>query len=506
MFRLSSSLRNLITLCVCAFTGACGYGQPKTLTILNTNDIHASFLPHEAYWMRSDPKPMVGGFYELWWMVDSIRSAKGAVLLLDAGDVMTGTPISEIEYKGATGGALFEMMNLTRYDAWTIGNHDLDISQDNLRKLIGIQKCPTVSANLTDTAGAFPFHNREYVIIERGGLRIGIIGLMSRDLFHLTNTKNLTGLKVLSPPEVTQRIIDKIRAETDLIVALSHEGVDDDSILAASTHGLGVIIGGHSHTRLKTPKLINGVVICQAGSNCENLGELSLTVSDHAVTNFDGKLLQLWARHPMAKNDLTKLIDEFKSKIDREYGEVIGTLSTDWKRGGSAESNVGNFVADAAREGAGAEVGVTNSSGIRNDLHAGPITRLALFEIMPFRNTLCTFRISGADLRALARRYLESVVDHKASIQLSGLNCTWKRVNGGPEIQKLTVAGKDISDASEYTCATSDFVINQADKYLGMTPASVTYLPTTVYQAIVAKVKKEKIIDSRIENRFQETQ
>ncbi len=125
---------------------------------------------------------------------------------------------------------------------------------------------------------------------------------------------------------------------------------------------------------------------------------------------------------------------------------------------------------------------------------------------MPFRNTLCTFRISGADLRALARRYLESIVDHKASIQLSGLNCTWKRVNGGPEIQHLTVAGKEVSDASEYTCATSDFVINQADKYLGMAPASVTYLPTTVYQAIVAKVQREKIIDSRIENRFQETQ
>jgi len=159
-------------------------------------------------------------------------------LLLDAGDVMTGTPISEIEYKGATGGALFEMMNLTRYDAWTIGT-TISISRRIISGTDWNPKMPTVSANLTDTAGAFPFGNKEYVIIERSGLRIGIIGLISRDLFHLTNTKNLTGLKVLSPPEVTQRIIDKIRAETDLIVALSHEGVDDDSILAASTHGLG---------------------------------------------------------------------------------------------------------------------------------------------------------------------------------------------------------------------------------------------------------------------------
>src|SRR5262249_13543276 len=119
-------------------------GQPKSLTILHTNDIHASYVPHEALWVQSDPKPMVWGFEELWWTVDSLRKPKGATVLLDGGDIMTGTPISDIEYKEASGGALFEMMNMTGYDAWTIGNHDLDISQDNLRKLTAIAKFPTV--------------------------------------------------------------------------------------------------------------------------------------------------------------------------------------------------------------------------------------------------------------------------------------------------------------------------------------------------------------------------
>jgi 5'-nucleotidase/UDP-sugar diphosphatase len=487
-------------------TGSSSCAQPKTLTILHTNDIHAAFLPHEAGWVQATPKPMVGGIGELAWMVDSVRKVKTNNIFLDGGDVMTGTPISEFDYKGGTGGALFQMMNLIGYDAWTIGNHDLDISQDNLKKLTDIATFQTVSANLTDSAGGFPLHNKPYVILNKAGLRIGIIGLMSKDLYHLTNTNNLNGLIVHSPEEVTQKIVDAITPQTDLIIALTHEGVDEDSILAAATHGINVIIGGHSHTRLKSPKFINNVIICQTGSSCENLGELEIIVENHTVTHYDGKLLQLWARHTLPENDLTKLVGEFKGKIDKEYGEVIGTLTSDWKRGGKGESNIGNFIADAMREGANAQIGVTNSSGIRKDKSAGSITKLDLFEIVPFRNVLCTFRMNGKDLRAFAERYAQSLSEGKSSIQISGLKCTWKNTGGKVTIEKLTVMGETVADDKTYLCATSDFVVNQADKYLGMIPTAVEYTPTTVFQTMVAKVQHDKTVNSVVENRFQEIQ
>ena len=107
--------------------------QPKTITILHTNDIHASFVPHEAVWVKENPKPLVGGFNELSFVVDSLRHVKPVTLLLDAGDVMTGNPITEYTYGGAEGGALFEMMNRIGYELWTPGNHDFDISSANLR-------------------------------------------------------------------------------------------------------------------------------------------------------------------------------------------------------------------------------------------------------------------------------------------------------------------------------------------------------------------------------------
>jgi 5'-nucleotidase/UDP-sugar diphosphatase len=497
-------LQALASMFIALLCVSCSQSQPKSLTILHTNDIHASFLPHEAFWMRSDPKPMVGGFQELWWMVDSIRKAKGDVLILDGGDVMTGSPISEIDYKGSTGGALFEMMNNIGYDAWTIGNHDLDISQDNLRQHTAIAHFTTLSANLTDTLGNFPFNNKEYIIVNKNGLRIGIIGLMTPDLFNVTNTKNLHGLIVHSPVETTQKLIDKIQEQCDLIVVLSHEGVDVDSTVAAGTHGLNVIIGGHSHTRLKSPKVVNGVIICQTGSNCENLGEVELTVENKKVTHFDGKLHSLWLRHTPVENELSRLVNEYKLKIDKEYGEVIGTLATDWKRSGRDESNIGNFMVDAIREGANADLCIANSSSLRKDLSAGPIRKLDLFEIMPFRNTLCTFTMTGKEVRAFAQRYAKAMAEGTSSTQVSGLKCTWKRLPDGVAIEHLTINNNEIDDLKSYTCATSDFAVNQADKYLGFIPANVNYSDTTIFQTLLAKVMREKTINSQIERRFEE--
>jgi 5'-nucleotidase/UDP-sugar diphosphatase len=497
--------RHIVFLFVSAFAASGVHAQPKTITILHTNDMHAAFLPHEAAWVRTDPKPLVGGFEELWWIVDSLRTAKNETILLDAGDVMTGTPISDIAYKGADGGGLFEMMNGIGYDAWTIGNHDLDISQNNLRKLTEIATFPTLSANLVDSAGRTSLGNKEYIIVNKGGVRVGIIGIMSSDLFRLTNTNNLTGLNVLPPADVVQKIIDKIDPQTDLIIALTHQGVDEDSILAVRTRGLDIIVGGHSHTRLTTPKYINNVIICQAGTRVENLGELEVTVENGNVTSYTGKLIQLWPRQRGEKSGISDLIDRFRSQIDREYGEVVGTLTEDWKRG-RGETPIGNFVADAMREAVGADFAVTNSTGIRKDLVAGPVKKLDIFEVSPFRNVVTTVVMTGKEVKALALWNARLIAENRGSVQTSGLFCTWKRGPHGVELVSLKVGDKDVEDAKTYVCATSDYIVNQGDKYLGIVPTNSAFANTTMFQAIVAKAAREKTLVSDRKPRFEETQ
>lgn len=498
----TSSLETFMKRLLIPFLGliicACGPSTAqKTVTILHTNDIHGGFLPREATWMKTIPKPMIGGFSELVHTVDSIRSEHPDALLLDAGDVMTGNPISDIEYGGAQGGALFEMMNRIGYTSGCPGNHDLDISQENLRGLISIQKFPALSANLVNNDGALPLGNKEYVIVERNGVRIGIFGLMLQGLARVVNQTNLEGLRVLSPVETAKRIIAELDPLTDLIVAVTHQGVDDDSLLAASVKGLDVIVGGHSHTRLQTPKVINNVIIVQAGSNAENLGVLELIVDNDRVVRHSGSLLQLWSRADRTTR-LSPIIDSLKMIIDNVYAEVIATLDEDWMRG-EGETKIGNFITGAMAEAAAAQIGFTNNHGIRKNLSAGSVTKRDLYEVLPFRNTLVTFQLSGKQLRSIIEYYLK----RKPAIQISGVICHWKSsTSGEPEIVRIEVGGRPLINDQMYICATNDFFAGQAEKYIGMEISQPVFLTQTMFDAVEVAVRKAKTLTSRVEGRF----
>jgi len=468
--------------------------QPAKLTILHTNDMHAAFVPHEAMWIKETPRPLVGGFAELFFQSDSIRKITPALLMLDAGDVMTGNPITERVYGGVAGGALFEMMNRIGYDLWCPGNHDFDISQDNLRGIVRLAKFPTVCANLVNDRGEFLFGNRPYALVERGGIRIGIIGVMSRDLYNLVYQNNLVGIRVLSPSATVQKYVDELSPQTDLLIALTHEGVADDSMLATEVKGLDIIVGGHSHTRLKKPKIVNGVIIVQAGSNAENLGTLTVTADHHNVVLVDGGLIPLRASTIRPPSSVSRLADSMETEIEREYSEVIATLEGDWMRK-DGQSAVGTFVADAQREAAGAEVGFMNNFGIRRDVAAGPLTKKTLFEMLPFRNILTTFKLSGRQLRDIMVYNIEK----RPAIQIAGMSGVWERGAYGKVVfTSIEVGDRPLDEERMYVCAASDYFVGEAKRYLGLEVAQPVYLKQTVYAAVERAVRELKTITPEV--------
>jgi 2',3'-cyclic-nucleotide 2'-phosphodiesterase (5'-nucleotidase family) len=486
--------KNAFRILVACLTAGAVYGQGTTLTILHTNDIHASFMPHEAYWVKATPRPLVGGFAELKFIVDSIRAVKPATLLLDAGDVMTGNPITEHSYGGAQGGALFAMMDSIGYDVWCPGNHDFDVSQDNLRALIRIATFPAVCANLVDTLGLYPVGNVPYVILERGGLRLGILGLISQELYDLVNQNNLTGLRVLSPVETAQKFIDELKPKTDLVIALTHQGVEEDSQLATGVRGLSIIVGGHSHTRLRHPKVVEGVLIVQTGSNTENLGELDMTVEGGRVTQYDGTLIPLWNREKRPPSSVSVIADSMQREIDRDFDRVICTLRGNWMRS-ETQSAIGTFLADAQREAAGAEIGFMNNGGIRRDVSAGPLTKKALFEILPFRNILTTFQLTGKQLRNIM---VYNIVK-KPGIQIAGMSGQYrKRPDGDVEFTSIEVGGKPLDEGRSYPCAASDFFVGEAKRYLGEEIRLPVYLKATVFEAVERIVRARREIIPRV--------
>jgi len=475
-------------------------GQTRTLTILHTNDMHAQFVPHEAAWVKDNPKPMVGGFVRLAELIDSIRALRPATLVLDAGDVMTGNPITDIQYDGAEGGALFQMMNLIGYDAWSPGNHDFDVSQDNLRALVRIAGFPTLSANLVNDHGEFPIGNRPYAVFEKGGLRIGVIGLISPELYDLVNQNNLVGIRVLSTAETVQKYVAELRPKSDLIILLTHQGVDFDSALATNLSGVDLIVGGHSHTRLRAPKTVNGVPIVQTGSYTESLGLVEITVDNGKVVKVFGKLIPTWPSTPSAKSPVAALADSMQGLVDKEYNEVIGVLGTDWKRA-EGQSAIGTFIAEAQREAAAADVAFMNNHGIRKDQLAGPLTKRAIFEILPFRNILTTFQLSGKQLLQVMTYNLEK---HPA-IQIAGMTATYSRIAGGAvKLEDVQVQGQPLEEEKMYRCAASDYFVGEAKRYLGLEIQQPYYLKQTVFAAVEKAVRKAKRIEPRVLYSIQE--
>lgn len=463
---------------------------PKTLTIVHTNDIHAQFVTKEAFWVRQTPKPQVGGLARIKELVDSIRALNPGTLVLDAGDVMTGNPISDRPYHGAEGGALFAMMNMIGYDAWCPGNHDFDISQDNLRRLVRIASFPTLSANLVNDRGDFAVGNVPYAIVAKGGLRIGIIGLMTPELYNLVNQNNLVGIRVLSPAETVRKYVDTLKGKTDIVVLLTHQGVELDSVLATEISGVAVIVGGHSHTRLRSPKIVNGVIIVQAGSSTENLGELRLTVENGNVVKYSGSLIPAWVIGKPPRGPLAALVDSMQSEINLEYSEVIGTLKGDWTRS-EWQSPIGTFIADAQRRAAAADVGFMNTHGIRKDQGAGPMTKRDLYEILPFRNVLVTFELNGGELTGVLR-YL---VEKHPAIQIAGMSATYTiRSDGTADLHDVLVGGKPVETGEMYKCVASDYMIGEAKRYLGTEIAQPYFLQQTLFEAVEKRVRDIRTI------------
>jgi 2',3'-cyclic-nucleotide 2'-phosphodiesterase (5'-nucleotidase family) len=245
-----------------------------------------------------------------------------------------------------------------------------------------------------------------------------------------------------------------------------------------------VIIGGHSHTRLKKPKYINGIIIAQTGSNCENLGVLDLTIENRGVTSWNGGLHQLWY-HPDRRTAVTAMVDSFKTEIDKEYSEVIGTWSIEPSAEGS-DGRLANFICEAQREAAGADLGFMNNGGIRKRFLAGPIRKQDVFEVLPFRNILVSFQLTGRQVREIVLRSIKE----RAGFQMSGIECEWTRnADGAIEVTKLCANGKSVKDDDVYTGAASDYFMGEAKRYLGIEAPQLTYHDDTVFKAVERKIR-----------------
>jgi 5'-nucleotidase/UDP-sugar diphosphatase len=285
----------------------------KTFTILHTNDLHSSFIgmgpaaDYTPFTLNDDATR--GGYARLAALIamrKEVCTDYGPVLILDAGDYSMGTPFGAATRE--IGGEL-RLMGRMGYDATTFGNHEFDLGPDGLGKSIGVAAkagpIPTViSSNtsftiddptLADLKGlAKSGVVRRHLVIDRGGIRFGLFGLLGKEAQIYTSGGAVTYLDTV---EAAREMVTLLRdmEKVDLVICLSHGGVvkvkdgsytdGEDVSIARAVPGIDIVIGGHSHTELHQAIMANGrTPVVQTGKESNNLGELVLTLDGDKLT------------------------------------------------------------------------------------------------------------------------------------------------------------------------------------------------------------------------------
>ncbi len=432
-----------------------------SFTLLYTTDIHAHYQGR-----KEKDGGFAGSMAAIAAKVEEIRkSSKDPVFLVDSGDMMTGHPVSDMVWQGVTGGALYQMMNLTGYDAWCIGNHDWDHGRENVSKIVELLKFPTLSANLTVT-GDPPIKLQRWTILEKGGVKLGVFGLMTEHFADVTGRDKVQGIKVTSVADAAREAVAALTSKCDVIVALSHCGSDDDIKLCDEVQGIDVILSGHNHRSLR-PALHGNTIVAEGAIWAEKLGRLDLHRKKGGRLHFDGSLLKLEPAE--AQGEFKKILDEVHETVGKRLEEVLATLDGSWHRENGRESNIGNFFADGLRAYAKADCAFLNSGGIRADHAAGNLTLGDVLEIFPFENATVAFDLSGEDLKRACEKNASAAAGNEYGIlQISGVRYEWKHDGRTAEVTNVTVNGQPIDPKKKYRCAAIDFIaVDQPEKYFG---------------------------------------
>ncbi|MCX7761618.1 MAG: 5'-nucleotidase C-terminal domain-containing protein [Candidatus Kryptonium sp.] len=492
-------IQALIFLLVFTFSQILFSQNLEKVLILHWNDFHSQNIP-----MRStcgDTVCYVGGTANLLGFINKFRSEEKNVLVLNAGDDFLGTPISSI----TKGRSQIELMNIIKPDAMTLGNHEFDYGRDALEEALKIAKFKVLAANLWDKRKGKHFVE-PYIVKKLGKAKIGVIGLITPDLFKLSLRENLKDLELLDLEKVVRQHINdlKNKEKVDLIIALTHIGVQGDSILATKFPEIKVIIGGHSHTVLREPKIVNGVIICQAGARGEYLGylELLIDINGDSVYSYKGKLIRVIDGTIKPDKIAQKKVEELEKMVDKELGQVIGKLEVDWKRNFYGESNLGNWEADVMREFAKTDIAFQNSGGLRKDLPKGDIKVRDIWEINPFGNTIVVFEVDGRTLKKMMEWQASGKVE---LMQVSGIKVVFdSRKNIGERIVSIEVNGKPLDENKKYSIATNNWVAEHLYDLFGIPQNSVEIknLGAVDRDIFIEAVKKQKVIRSEIEGRI----
>ncbi|TSB44817.1 5'-nucleotidase C-terminal domain-containing protein [Alkalicoccobacillus porphyridii] len=425
---------------VLSFSQIAHANEEIDLTILHTNDIHASF---DEYAKVSE-------------YVKQQRQASSHFLYLDAGDAVSGNPVVDLN----DGKPIYEVFNLAGVDAFTLGNHEFDFGQDAFAANMELSEFPWLAANMDvgDTSLEQP---KPYEIFDLDGLSVAVFSVTQAP--PATAPANTVGLDFDGDyAGVAASYQEELEEQADIIVALTHIGFDQDRRLAEQVDYFDVIIGGHSHTTLNAPNVINGTPIVQTGSNLNNIGQVTLTYDQatDSVTNTSGSLVSV-ASLTDRDEAVQAVVDGYNEDMEELLGEVVGTSNNGLTRDGryNGDAPLGNFWTDAMRDMADSDIAFTNNGGIRASIDAGDVTLGDIYQIEPFANEIMVYEMTGQAIKNVLEFSYSRDNRNEIDLQVSGLNYNvLTGPTGSYQDVTLTIGNEPIDLEATYTVAVANYI------------------------------------------------
>ncbi|NLA52778.1 MAG: bifunctional metallophosphatase/5'-nucleotidase, partial [Clostridiales bacterium] len=434
-----------------------------------------------------------------------------SVLLLDAGDASQGTPLVNLGY----GKNAIEFMNAAGYQAMALGNHEFDWGSDNAKQLAGMANFPFLAANIVNVIGGELTFEANKIFDMPNGMKVGVFGLATPETLTKAHPDKVRGVDFLQGDELygaAQKQVDELQAaDVDVVILLSHLGVDSESAPNRSTDvvehvpGIHLVVDGHSHTTFEKGEMVGDTLIVSTGSNGQNLGvvtydgekftaKLFSGLKKSAVVEYDGALYSAVLSAKLDE-EVNELVNSTNQVIKDELSKVFATtqvhLNGDREPGNrTEETNLGDFVADAilwaAQQALGEQVtaSVTNGGGIRASIAVGDVTMNDMKTVFPFGNEVSVLEVTGAELlEALEAATNSTPKAIGAFPQVAGIEFTidtsvpyengeqypdstyFAPAKPGSRVTIQTVGGVAFDLEEIYTIATNDFTAAGGDTF-----------------------------------------
>lgn len=505
------------------------------VTLLTTSDLQSQLTPYTTKVVIGGVKKKieVGGAARIVYLVKRIKGERGNTLFLTSGDDFLGPWFRT--FKGIPETLVWDEIA----DAWEPGNHEFDQGPEVFGKALDYVTFPVICSNI-DVSKESALNGK----IQRGllknvdGVKIGIFGLITPSLPLITNL----GEKIKVNGDlvsVAREMVAALRKQgADIVVAVTHIGIDADVDLASKVDGIDVIVGGHSHTLIQEAVEVTTpdggkTIIVQDGARAAYLGDLQLYIAGQRIDHYKWTLHLLDNSVPF--DQFTRaLISYFQSKMPPP--EVVGESLVDLDARKSVvrtqEAAIGNLFTDAMNEAVHTTIAVTNGGGIRGDkiYPKGQITTATLTEMHPFGNSIEVVKLTGAQLKqALERgaaallakndpRNPETIISG-SFLQVSGLKYTID-VDKTPQqltedstaikvpgerVEDVLVNGEPLAMNKIYTVATNDYMSRGGDGYImlkNLPDSRKNFTSVYLVDALYNYIKTHSPIAPKIEGRI----